>query len=462
MTNKLKTCAFAVVLAFTYSIAMSTQALAMQESDVLEEIALAWVEALNDGVEAMAAFRAAHYEEPDRPGWQDIVSELRERWGSLEVYGVMIPEQNTLILGVVSEHEGRFRLTFLFSDSNKLRGIDIGEARNNPFPPLELDRSDNRPVEVIDEYLSVLADRDLLSGSVLIATDGEVWFERAYGLASREFSIPNTIATRFDVGSFNKDYTRLAIMQLAASGRLDLSDYVGEFLPNYPNERVRNEVTIEMLLEHRSGLGDYFTREYLETPMRVLREIDDYIPIWGPIPLEYEPGTREEYSNYGYTVLGAVIERVTGMSYPEYVREKIFEPAGMESTGFFETDGVEPNVAVGYTYMDEVGRRTETLRKNIYLEPVKGGPWGKSYSTARDLLRFFEAMFAGELIADEFNWLSNGWDGPMALAGGGPGLSTVLLIEDRIGVIVLANHDEPGAEDVASRLLQALQTLGGS
>ena len=128
-----------------------------------------------------------------------------------------------------------------------------------------------------------------------------------------------------------------------------------------------------------------------------------------------------------------------------------------ENTGFFETDGIEPNVAVGYTYMDGTGRRTDTLRKNIYLEPVKGGPWGKSYSTARDLFRFFEAMFDGELVGEKFNWLSAGWNGQTALAGGGPGLSAILLIEDGIGVIVLANHDEPGAEDVASRLLQALR-----
>ncbi len=461
MTFRLQDYRYAALLTFTLILVASTPTYAIQEADVQEEIALAWVEALNSGVEAMAAFRAEYLEEPDRPGWQEMVSELRDSWGNLEIYGVMIPEQNTVILGVVSERVGRFRLNFLFNDSNKLRGVDIGEPRRNPFPPLELDRSNNRPVETIDEYLSELADRDLLSGSVLIATNGEVWFEKAYGLASREFAVPNKVETRFDVGSFNKDYTRLAIMQLVADGRLALSDYVGRYLPDYPNERVRNEVTVEMLLEHRSGLGDYFTREYLETPMRVLREIDDYLPIWGPLPLEYEPGAREEYSNYGYTVLGAIIESVTGKSYPDYVQEHIFDPAGMESTGFFETDGVEPNVAVGYTYMDEMGRRSESLRKNIYLEPVKGGPWGKSYSTARDLLRFFEAMFTGELIANEYNWLSNGWDGQMALAGGGPGLSAVLLIEDRIGVIVLANHDEPGAEDVASQLLQALLAGGG-
>ena len=436
---------------------MPTPAVGIQGAEDQEQIAIAWTEALNTGIEAMAAFRAQHVEDPDRPGWRDTVAELRQNWGNLEVYGIMIEERNQVIVGVVSEREGRMRLTFSFNDANKIVGIDIGEARGNPVPPLELSAGGETPVGEIDSYLQALADQDILSGSVLIATNGEIWFEQAYGLASRAFAVPNTIATRFDVGSFNKDYTRLAIMQLLETDRLALSDTVGKYLPDYPNDRVRVEVTIEQLLEHRSGLGDYFTREYLETPMRVLREIDDYIPIWGPMPLEYEPGTREEYSNYGYTVLGAIIESITGMSYPEYVVQNIFDRAGMFDTGFFETDGIEPNVAVGYTYMDGMGRPTETLRKNIYLEPVKGGPWGKSYSTARDLFRFFEAMFAGELVSDELNWLLDGWNGQIALAGGGPGLSAILLIEDGIAVIVLANHDEPGAEDVANRLLQALR-----
>jgi D-alanyl-D-alanine carboxypeptidase len=436
---------------------LAPPASAMQGEGGQEQIAIAWTEALNGGLDSMAAFREQHVEEADRPGWRETVAELRENWGNLEVYGLMIEERNQVVVGVVSEKEGRRRLTFSFNDSNKIVGIDIGEARTNPVPPLELDVTDERPVEAIDAFLSELADQEILSGSVLIATDGEIWFERAYGLASREFAVPNTIATRFDVGSFNKDYTRLAIMQLLENGQLALTDTVGRYLSDYPNVRVRTEVTIDQLLEHRSGLGDYFTREYLATPMRELREIDDYIPIWGPMPLEYEPGTREEYSNYGYTVLGAIIERITGLGYPEYVEDNVFDPAGMHSTGFFETDGVEPNVAVGYTYMDGMGRPTETLRKNIYLEPVKGGPWGKSYSTARDLFRFFEAMFSGGLLGDDYNWLLDGWNGQTALAGGGPGLSAILLIEDGIGVIVLANHDAPGAEDVASRLLQALR-----
>jgi len=433
----------------------ATSATAAQDEQ--ERIALAWVEAFNGGVDAMATFRANNVGEPDRAGWRDQFTTMRDNLGQLEIRGVMIDQMNEVILGLGSENEGRMRMVFVFNDANKLVGLRRGEGGNNSVPPLELPKDADNLDERIDAYLSQLADDGVLSGSVLLARDGKVWFERAYGLASREFNVPNNVDTRFDVGSFNKDYTRLAIMQLLQGDQLALTDKVGAYLPDYPNDRVRDEVTIEQLLEHTSGLGDYFTPEYLETPMGSLWEIDDYIPIWGPKPLEYEPGTRTQYSNFGYTILGAIVEGISGMSYPEYVEENVFKPAGMNATGFFSTDSIEPNVAVGYTTMDRTGRPGDRVRKNIFHEPVIGGPWGKSYSTAGDLFRFFEALFDGKLIGDELNWLPAGWNGGMGLAGGGPGLSAILLVEDGVAVIVLANQDEPGAENIASRLLEAVR-----
>jgi D-alanyl-D-alanine carboxypeptidase len=444
----------ASVVALALVVSIAGTAAAQNEQ---ERIAKAWVEAFNGGVDAMATFRASHTGEPERAGWRDQYGSMREDWGRLEVQGIMIDQMNEVILGLATENEGRMRLVFVFNDANKLVGLRLGEGRSNSVPALALPEDIDNVDQRIDAYLSQLEADGILSGSVLLARDGNVWFERAYGLASREFNVPNNINTRFDVGSFNKDYTRLAIMQLLQDDRLALSDKVGEYLTEYPNERVRNEVTIQQLLDHRAGLGDMFTAEYFSTPMGSLREIDDYIPIWGPKPLEYEPGTRTQYSNFGYTLLGAIVENITGVSYPEYVEEHVFKPAGMDATGFFATDGIEPNVAVGYTTMERTGRPGDTVRKNIFHEPVKGGPWGKSYSTARDLFRFFDAMFAGKLIGDELNWMPDGWSGGMGLAGGGPGLSTILLVENDVAVIVLANQDAPGAENIARRLMEALR-----
>lgn len=344
---------------------------------------------------------------------------------------------------------------FLFT--SEIHGLRGEQGSENAYPELTLASSSARPVEEIDAYVKSLAAKDRFSGVVLIASKGEIWFEEAYGLASREFGVPNNIDTRFDVGSFNKDYTRLAIMQLVQNQVLSVQDSVGEHLPDYPNERVKEEVTIQQLLDHRSGLADYFDEDYFNTPMSQLRDIASYIPIWGPKPLVYEPGTRESYSNYGYTVLGAIVEEITAMSYPDYVQEFIFEPAGMQTSGFFHTDGIEPNVAVGYTTMDDLGRPGGELRKNIYLEPARGGPWGKSYSSARDLYRFFDALHADELIDAQFNWASNGWERPTMLAGGGPGLSAMLFVDSGSAVIVLSNQDMPAAEHMAERLAAALR-----
>ncbi len=275
-----------VALAAILALVVALPALALRVStagaptaqDEQERIAIAWVEAFNGGIDAMATFRGGHVDTPDSAEWRDQYGTRREDWGQIEVAGVMIDQRNEVILGLASEHQGRLRLVFVFNAANKLVGLRVDEGGNNPVPPLELPEDLEDRNDRIDAYLSQLEADGVLSGSVLLARDGEVWFEKAYGLASIEFNVANTIDTRFDVGSFNKDYTRLAIMQLLQGDRLALSDKVGKYLPDYPNERVRSEVTIKHLLDHRSGLGDMFTSEYMATPMQRLREIDDYLP----------------------------------------------------------------------------------------------------------------------------------------------------------------------------------------
>lgn len=431
-----------------------------------ERIALAWIDAHNSGdVERMAAFRAEHFKRSTVTEWQGGFRSIREQLGKLEPRQVVVPGPNVVRFRVASETEGDLSLGFHFHADAPTQiaevrldaGGDVQGPDGDPggpdgargAPTIDLPEGRAARKKMLDRFLAARAEASGFSGTVLIADRDGVWFEEAYGLASREFGVPNTTATRFDVGSFNKDYTRVAILQLAAAGRLSLDDRVGEHLPDYPNERVRREVTVAQLLDHRSGLGDYFTEEYFETPMGSLREIDDYIPIWGPKPLLHDPGTRERYSNFGYTVLGAIVEKITGQDYPGYVAEHVFGPAGMADTGFFETDAIVPNVAVGYTKVGPEGP-LDTPVKNIYHEPAKGGPWGKSYSTARDLYRFFEAMFDGRVLEGDGNWLRDGWsaDG-IRLAGGGPGLNATLALGRGTMVIVLANADPPMASDVA-------------
>jgi CubicO group peptidase (beta-lactamase class C family) len=456
--------ALLLVLIAAFCVVATAPARADAREQEQERIALEWIEAHNAGdVEAMRRFRELHFRRSEVSDWESGYLRMVERLGKLDVYGVMIEESGELLVGVRPQHgEGRVRLAFAFHDDapDQLRQIalvDAGDGGGGSLPELTLDGDRKRRAEQLDAYLRELASQGLFSGSVLIATPDGVGFEQAYGLASREFAAANGTGTRFDVGSCNKDYTRAAILQLRAAGKLGLDDSVGQYLPDYPNPDVRERVTIRQLLEHRSGLGDYFTDEWWQTPMSRLREVDDYIPIWGPKPLLSEPGERERYSNFGYTVLGAIIERVSGQSYPDYVTEHVFEPAGMTRSGFFETDAVVPDVAVGYTRMSPAGERAEPV-KNIYVEPAKGGPWGKSYSTARDLYRFYAAMLDGRIVEGDDNWLAGSWsERGFALGGAGPGLNAMVVLEDGTMVVVLANMDPPIAEDLALTISRAVR-----
>ena len=363
---------------------------AADEEQEQERIALAWVAAHNAAdVDAMANLRARHFQRSEVTDWQESFQSLIDRFGTFEVYAIMFTGSGSMKVGVNSEKvDERLRLVFeFFQDApGQVReiGLDAGDGmgEDDSLPPLELEGGwkDRKPA--IDDYLDDLSSEGVFSGAVLIADRDKIHFEGAYGLASREFEVANNLDTRFDVGSCTKDFTRTAILQLQAQGKLSVDDLVGKHLSSFPNEQVREQVTIQHLLDHRSGLGDYFTEEWHQTPMSSLRHVEDYIPIWGPKPLLSAPGEREAYSNFGYTVLGAIIEKASGQRYPDYVVEHIFAPAGMVDSGFFDTDAVVPNVAVGYTYMSPTGR-LETPVKNIYVEPAKGGPWGKSFSTIR-------------------------------------------------------------------------------
>ncbi len=442
----------------------------------MEEIALAWVEAHNSGdIEIMAAFRAAHREDSG-DSWREQFPGLVDRLGRLEPREVMIAGAHTLVLGCDSA-QGPLRFTFDFNpdDPERIRGIEVergGPGRENPLPELTFPEEDwSSRSAVLDAYLSSLADEDRFSGAVLLGENGEVRFERAYGMANREFAVPNTLETRFDIGSITKDFTRVAIAQLLAAGKLGIDDTLGQHLPDYPNAEARETVTVGQLFVHASGVADYFTEEWGTTPMGALRTHQDYIDIWGPKPLLFEPGTDRRYSNFGFTLLGAIIEAVSGQGYFEYTVEHVLAPAGMTGSGFFATDEPVPDVAVGYTYFDRSGERGETLRKNIYLEPVVGGPWGKTYSTARDLWSFWQALSHHRLTPTAYTrWVLLSGPPPsdpdaeadpspvteIGLGGGGPGLAAEILAEDGLVLIVLANIDPPITEQVAERIGQAL------
>jgi CubicO group peptidase (beta-lactamase class C family) len=253
--------------------------------------------------------------------------------------------------------------------------------------------------EQIATFLEKLSTADLFSGVVLVAKDGTPLFARAYGLADKDANIPNQLDTKFNLGSLNKTFTAVAIAQLAEQGKLAFSDLVRTHLPAYPNPAVADTVTIEHLVRHTSGLGDFTYPSRADDAK--LCCVSGYISLFADDPLAFPPGTRFQYSNAGYIVLGAIIEQASGQDYFDYVRTHIYAPAGMTNTDSFERDQEVANRAIGYLGRGATSRTVE----NTSTLPMKGGPDGGGYSTVEDLLKFERALRTHQLLSPEMTEL---------------------------------------------------------
>ena len=228
---------------------------------------------------------------------------------------------------------------------------------------------------------------------MLIAKDGKPIFSEAYGLADREHKTPNTLKTRFRIGSMNKMFTAVATLQLVQAGKLELNDPLGKYLTDYPNKNVATKVTIHHLLTHTGGTGDIFGPDF-DTHRLELRTLQDYVKLYGKRDLKFEPGSQWDYSNYGFVLLGVIIEKVSGQSYYDYVREHIYVPAGMTSTGSEPEDQAVSDRSVGYTKMDSSGQ----WKPNTDSLPYRGTSAGGGYSTVEDLAHFAAALEANKLL----------------------------------------------------------------
>ena len=301
-----------------------------------------------------------------------------------------------------------------------------------------------------------LAKSGQFSGVVLVAQGGAPQFERDYGMADREAGRANDLETSFNLGSINKLFTGIAIRQLAAAGKLNIDSSLARAWPDYPNQDVARRVTIRQILEHRSGIqGNIFAAPPGKTRHDVVT-LDDYFQLFANEPLQFEPGSRQQYSNAGFIVLGLLIERLSGENYYEYVRRHIYEPAGMTQTGSWRIDRLPANTAIGYTRGSQDAPLTAPVGRNTDLLPGKGSSAGGGYSTAHDLLRLLNALREHKVPnAPEA--------GMIGIAGGAPGLNAAMEgdLPGGYDVIVLANLDPPAAERVARMIRAAIGGTGG-
>lgn len=324
-------------------------------------------------------------------------------------------------------------------------------------------------LEELHQYLLKKTEKNKFSGTVLIAKDGNPIFQRAYGYASKRFEVPNKLDTKFNLGSINKSFTAVAILQLVEDGKILIDDPIGKYLDIFPQD-IADKVTIRHLLNMRSGWGDYWGNEYYLSHQNSLRTLVDYMEFIKDIPLDFEPGTNFQHCNTGFEVAGAIIEKISGMDYFEYIRKNIYESSGMKNTDSYHRDGPVKNLAVGYTNMNSNDPKGKTYQwANTYILSPRGTPAGGGYSTAEDMLKYDQALRNNRLIGKDYmNFMNNRFQGNIGdphtprrtsrSAGGAPGMST-LLARDLIKgytVIVLSNYDFPSAMEVGNEIIKML------
>lgn len=316
------------------------------------------------------------------------------------------------------------------------------------------------------ELVRVYGKMDLFSGAVLVAKEGKIIFAGATGEANKDHGVANDLDTCFNIGSIGKTFTATAIMQLMQEGRLKLSDPIGKYLPDCPL-REKKKITIHHLLNHTSGLGNYMNHKDYSAIFYKARRINDILPlIWDQNP-QFSAGKKFQYSNSGMVVAGAIIERLSGLSYGQYLNKKIFTPLGMKNSAIIFREQVVPNRAVGYI------KRGGSYISNVFLEPQPCSDGGL-YTTVEDLLKFDRALYGNELLSDMSKKVmftprspargyACGWGtGKMygkklvGHGGGAPGISARFYryTDDRVTVIVLSNYHR-----AAGPVFEALEAI---
>jgi CubicO group peptidase (beta-lactamase class C family) len=251
----------------------------------------------------------------------------------------------------------------------------------------------------IGQAVDRIARETGFSGVVRVDRADEIELATAYGLAHRGWDIPNTIDTRFAIASGTKGLTALTVVSLIEDGLLELSmparTVLGRDLP-----LIGDRVTVEHLLAHRSGIGDYVDEEaghpitdhLLPVPVRELATTEQYLAVLDGHTAKFAPGERFSYSNGGYVVLALLAERTSGVPFHELVRQRVCEPAGMPDTRFLRSDELPGRASLGYLPIEGA------LRTNVFHLPVRGSGDGGIYSTVADFAAFWPSLLAGRIV----------------------------------------------------------------
>ena len=336
-------------------------------------------------------------------------------------------------------------------------------------------KSEQAFITDLDQTLKRLAQKDIFSGAVLLAKGDKVLYQYACGSAIKEPDFKNTNTTRFNIGSMNKMFTAVGVMQLIEKGKLHLNDPVSKFLDStWLPLALSSKIQIQHLLNHSSGLGDFFNKAMQEDADATnFQTLEGYKKYLKQPQLNFEPGTSWSYSNSGMLLLGAIIEKVSGQNYFEYVDENIYKVAGMTNSNPKLENGVSGKQALGYIPGTDGG-----YVSNLNSAFTRPSPAGGGYSTTGDLHKFGTALLSGKLLTDSsrqkmfkdelgmhYGYGFQIWDTPgkqvVGHSGGAPGLSAVayLFPETRYMIIILSNYDR-GSADLGEYLLNQVKFIG--
>ncbi|MBK7158033.1 MAG: serine hydrolase [Ignavibacteria bacterium] len=317
--------------------------------------------------------------------------------------------------------------------------------------------------EIVNEAYS----KGVFSGNVLIVSDGKVAFETSIGNADYDKNIPNTSGTKFQTGSITKFFVKTLIHQLADENKISMSDNIGKYLTGFSSD-ISGNVTIQQLTDHTSGFGDFLREAMNPDELRNLKNISDVLTVIRNEKLNFPPGSRVQYSNSGYVILAAIMEKIEGKTLEEILKERIFNKTGMDNTGFKVVNTEADGKAKGYL-SGQLGPKENNSDMNII-----GAGAGGIYSTTGDMNKFAQSLINdNRLLSDESkvrlfnsplfpvqyqNWDEFKRNGRFAIAGGAPGISAVFGInmEKNYVMIVLSNFDQGSAEEVSQRLSAVL------
>jgi D-alanyl-D-alanine carboxypeptidase len=429
----------------------------------------AWLDAFNSGDRAVfLAFLQKNY--PDDAKRIDGLMRFRSMTGGFELKKIE-KSDDTHISAILKEHDSdqfaHLEIEVDPAEPHQIKHMDLNAiATPAEFPSPRM--AEDQAIAALRSEIDRQVAADHFSGAVMVAKNGKTVFSGAYGLADREKKIKNDLNTRFRIGSMNKMFTAVATLQLVQAGKIKLTAPLGDYLPDYPNKDIAAKVTIHHLLTHTGGTGDFFGPEFDKHRLE-LKTLQDYLKLYGARGPEFEPGSKWEYSNYGFLLLGVIVQKVSGEDYYDYVHKHVFAPAGMTSTDSLPEEQNVAQRSVGYTKMDG-----EAWRPNTDTLPYRGTSAGGGYSTVEDLQRFADALLNHKLLDAHYTDLlttgkvdtggggdkyaygfmdrTTGGVRSFGHGGGAPGMNGDLTIYPQSGyvVAVLANLDPPAAQRIAA------------